>query len=1193
MNYKKFLATVLSFAMVVGSIPAMAFADEIPAEENPAEEIEVESADPEENAEENAEETTEDYAEEAVEEIDVAEPAVSYDTGDEPEVQGNVINVSSESDFGTVTDGCYMLQSGVTYNVKADITTQGRLLVNSGSVTVLLNNHTISRNLSSPTRGGSVFGVMPNASLTVANGTVTGGYRKNDDLGGNGGGFNVNGELILENVSVINNQAQSSGGGIHVMGSGAKVTLKGNCIVIGNTAGTVGGGIYVGSGASLLIEGKPQVFGNSPTNVYIFKERKIYVIGALESGSNIGITHESEGLSAFTSGFGTYNTGKKAEDYFHGDGNNVIVTRDGEARSAYQCISRSWDFNENELKEETVTVDVFQTFDRLDLDSDDEIALQNSKWYVLTSDKTYEDSIVRCYGKTNILLCDGCTLTCEKGIIAEDGNTLNIYAQPQDYLYPNPGSIVATGTSGYAGIGGGNQNAPGYINIHGGHITATGSKYSAGIGGGDMAESVVTIYGGAITAHGGAEAAGIGGGESCIGHVYIFGGTVDAYGGKYCPGIGSGDTAPADVYIFGGRITAQGGESGSGIGAGQGGGDLGNIYIMGGEINATGGNEGAGIGGGGYSYGIGLVNYIDKGKISISGGIVHAYGSYCSAGIGSGAKNDFKDAAVIEISGGTVYAFGGPVHSGDNGGGGAGIGAGAGLHRDDEGSSFYGGTMTGTITISGGDVFAQGGSGDSFYTFPGGAGIGGGYGGAFGGTITISGGNVEAVGAGGAASLGAGYEGRTYYLSTGDGKVNITGGSVELYVLAVSYLDNTDPPFAYSFIGRGAVEEDEEVDNILTIGDECRVSLEDYTYGYDERVEPCIALYSGSYITEKILVIETCDHAGGMNYQSVDQQSHIGNCRYCGHVFDNEDHEFGANGICTDCGYAHDESISNLRAGYSLSLKGDIGVNLYLGLSPEIVRSETAYVLFNLPNGDTTKVYVKSAKRDGDYFVFSCNISAKEIAQEIKAQVIDNDVCGAEYTFSVRAYAEYLRDHQDNPDFAGTAELAQALLDYGAYAQDFFDLQSDLEPSAGAVNNVTKEVLSAFAYDDRQSVLSSNVRLAGISLSLMTETTLSLYFDTDVSLSNASCGTYTVEVGTAGKYKIIRIRGIAAGDLDKLLTLNFTAGGSACSVSCCALAYSYSVVKNEANYGSDLVNVCKSLYNYWAAADAYSRNNQF
>ncbi|MBP5261499.1 MAG: hypothetical protein J6Z43_05150 [Clostridiales bacterium] len=1195
MNYKKFLAMLLSLAMIAGSFPAMVLADEVSGEEPaPAvEETEVEETEVEDDT----------YAG-AAEEEDIAgvveDPGVMLDgseeEGDAPAIPDGAIPVSTASDFGPFTDGCYMLQSGATYYVTDDIkTSSGRLLANSGNVTVLLNNHTISRDLSEATRGGSVFGVMPGATLTVTNGTVTGGFRKNDDLGGNGGGFNVNGELILENVRVINNQAQSSGGGIHVMGSGAKVTLKGNCIVIGNTAGTLGGGIYVGEGASLMIEGKPQVFGNSPTNVYIFKERKIYVTGTLEEGSNIGITHESEGLSAFTSGFDDNNHGKKAENYFHGDGNNVIVTRDGEARSAYQCISRSWDFDENELKEETVTVDVFQTFDRLDLDSDDEIALQNSKWYVLTSDKTYRDSIVRCHGETNILLCDGCTLTCNKGIIAEEGNTLNIYAQPQDYLYPNPGSIVATGTTGYAGIGGGNQNAPGYINIHGGHITATGSKYSAGIGGGDMAEGIVFIYGGAITAYAGAEAAGIGGGESCIGHVYIFDGTVNASGGKYCPGIGSGDTAPADVYIFGGRITAQGGESGSGIGAGQGGGDLGNIYIMGGEINAIGGDEGAGIGGGGYSYGIGVVNYIDKGKISISGGIVYAYGSYCSAGIGSGAKNDFKDAAVIEISGGTVYAFGGPGLSGDNGGGGAGIGAGAGLHRDDEGSSFYGGTMTGTITISGGDVFAQGGAGDSFYTFPGGAGIGGGYGGAFGGTITISGGNVEAVGAGGAASLGAGYEGRTYYLSTGDGKVSITGGSVELYVLTVSYLDNTDPPFAYSFIGRGAVEEDEEVDNILTIGDACRVSLEDYTYGYDERVEPCIALYSGNYITDKILVIETCDHAGGMNYHSVDQQSHIGNCRYCGHVFDNEDHEFGANGICTDCGYAQDNRISDMRAGYTLSLKGDIGVNLYLDLESSIANSTTAYVQFTLPNGDTPKIYVKDAGRDGDYYIFSCNVAAKDIDQVIKAQVVDNDVCGEEYSFTVRQYAEYLIANKNKPEFAGYEDLAQALLDYGAYAQQYFGTGSgsNLQPSAGAVDDITYQTLSDYAFNSNMSVLPDSVNFAGATLSLKSETTLSLYFETGETLSNASCGSYTVEPDTVGKYKVLRIRGISASDLDEFLTLTFTAGGSQCSVRYSPFTYCYNILKRDLDqtYTQDLKNLCIALYKYWEAAEALYPDN--
>ena len=212
--------------------------------------------------------------------------------------------------------------------------------------------------------------------------------------------------------------------------------------------------------------------------------------------------------------------------------------------------------------------------------------------YVVTEDTVIGEALT-VSGTVNLILLDGATLTANKGIIVNDGNTLNIYGQSG-----GTGKLVSTGAAdtGNAGIGSRVFRNSGAINIYGGIVEATGNQGGAGIGGGSDGRGNVTIYGGTVTARPGGRGAAIGGGNGAGAEVIIYSGTVYAYTGSFGAGIGGGyGGSNIRVTIYGGDITATGCE-GAGIGGGYEGSNI-RVTIYGGDITAT-SRYGAGIGAG-------------------------------------------------------------------------------------------------------------------------------------------------------------------------------------------------------------------------------------------------------------------------------------------------------------------------------------------------------------------------------------------------------------------------------------------------------------------------------------------------------------------------------------------------------------------------------------------------------------------
>ena len=294
------------------------------------------------------------------------------------------------------------------------------------------------------------------------------------------------------------------------------------------------------------------------------------------------------------------------------------------------------------------------------------------------------------------------------------------------------------------------------------------------------------------------------------------------------------------------------------------------------------------------------------------------------------------------------------------------------------------------------------------------------------------------------------------------------------------------------------------------------------------------------------------------------------------------------------------DGIGARVVGHSLSLAGDIGVNFYMELDSAIANSDTAYLHFVIPTNeqqfDTKDILVKNADTKFDaaanktYYIFKCDVAAKEISSEITAQIIDGEKKSDVHPYSVREYAEYLLTHtSDNTEFAAAAPLVKAMLNYGAYSQLYFDR------NAGALANqsltTAEKQLGVITAGDinknSEANLPDDVTFTGATLSLKSKTTLSLYFKSKENRPlNLTCGGMTTETQTINDEQVIRIRDIAAKKLSEDVTVNVSSQEGNGTITYSPLTYCCKVLaKTDAN--PKLQDVVTALYWYWKAADLY------
>lgn len=526
----KSVATIISLCMIFVCLTATVIADEVndtePSEQTdvePEEETEPSESEEETEPSESSEETEpvepsdETVPSESEEEVP-AEPSETEDIEEDTDlgfclVSADLIEVSS---YSGLTEAIAQISDRGTVRLVDNIDTSGVVeIANRKNITLDLNGYTLNRGLSSPQNNGHVIAIRSSAKLTICDsqgtGLITGGYANigggiyndgelwieggtisgncafADEAGGRGGGIynnnfiyilegtisgnssddaggiinDSNGTIAMCDITISNNRSVNHGGGGIV--NYGRCSLSGNCNITGNTAASNGGGIW--NNGNFGVYGRNyvtnNVSGTGADNLYLKAGTRIYISEPISG--EIGVSTENP-VQTITSGW----SDRCDINIIKSDTGIDFTVVNGELESRSCYINRYWSDEQQTVISEAVP---FPSGAQQICDEPE------GGWYYVSGNLNLLDGIKVPKGSTvNLILEDGCQLTCNHWISVPQGSTLNIYGQQND-----SGVLCAPA------IGGNSEGPNGKINIYGGTINANGSLTSctAGIGSGN------------------------------------------------------------------------------------------------------------------------------------------------------------------------------------------------------------------------------------------------------------------------------------------------------------------------------------------------------------------------------------------------------------------------------------------------------------------------------------------------------------------------------------------------------------------------------------------------------------------------------------------------------------------------------------------------------------------------------------
>ena len=269
-------------------------------------------------------------------------------------------------------------------------------------------------------------------------------------------------------------------------------------------------------------------------------------------------------------------------------------------------------------------------------------------------------------------------------------------------------------------------------------------------------------------------------------------------------------------------------------------------------------------------------------------------------------------------------------------------------------------------------------------------------------------------------------------------------------------------------------------------------------------------------------------------------------------------------------------------SGHSISLDGDIAINYYLKVPSAYFAWEGAKMRFTVPEASegyrSQEILLKDVQPvtvNGESIcVFKCRVPAKKMGEDITGKIVCGTLESDTITYTVRRYADELLTNADDehPEFKKAAPLVRAMLDYGRHAENYFD------DSAEVLESLDTEI-PEFGYTIE---LPEYAELAGATLSLKSETTLSLFFTSSEELQFTSDWP-EMETERVTKDYVVRFRNIPVAELDREITLTVNNEGT---ISYSPLTYCYLGTKSD-SVSLKLKNTVKALYLYWQEAKAY------
>ena len=290
--------------------------------------------------------------------------------------------------------------------------------------------------------------------------------------------------------------------------------------------------------------------------------------------------------------------------------------------------------------------------------------------------------------------------------------------------------------------------------------------------------------------------------------------------------------------------------------------------------------------------------------------------------------------------------------------------------------------------------------------------------------------------------------------------------------------------------------------------------------------------------------------------------------------------------------------------GYQVAIKENFDLKYYIDLSKEAANDTDAYIEFKV--GDRVQK-VKQRETSNGHYVYTCEVPVAQIGDKVTATLHYKDKSYALTQYSVKDYLNTIVQNKDKKEEYGkAADIASAILNYGARAQLYFGYKTDSLVNSALSDVEIKKVDSILAQDIKKAITNkengvlenNDFKYYGDSLVCKSDTGMKLYFENKNSLSlkeiekkyDISVKDYKKQVSKSVNENMIciTINDLNATELDDNFVVQIiNKQNSSQSMSVSTSPYIY-IKKSMDSGNTKLINLSKAMYWYSQKAMEYS-----
>ena len=293
--------------------------------------------------------------------------------------------------------------------------------------------------------------------------------------------------------------------------------------------------------------------------------------------------------------------------------------------------------------------------------------------------------------------------------------------------------------------------------------------------------------------------------------------------------------------------------------------------------------------------------------------------------------------------------------------------------------------------------------------------------------------------------------------------------------------------------------------------------------------------------------------------------------------------------------------------GCSVSLKENIGVNMYASFSDDILEDDGAKVRFTYADNSYIEVpisnYMSTTYNNENVKKITFDTVPAKLTEKIKVSVIKSDDTQTNmFSFSTSDYLYALINSTDKSIDANQKNIAKALLNYGAYSQIYFGVDTADQANKKLTDNTVEKtdsdtVIKSIQGQENGLFSNKDFEYIGSSLVCDSSTDLKLYFvnksrltmkqienQYDISVGNKN--THGFDVGTDGNILWIKVKDLRPNELEEMYSVRILSDDGSVIVETSPSVY---IKKALLSGNVKLENLCKAMWMYGQAVKDYGK----